>query len=486
MNYLLLTLSLLLLHSSNAFSTESNDDKKVAIVSYMSWHLPFGTLNGCNLWKKNGILYRNFKESTYHNYPVNKLNDVVTNLDPISFANSPVGKGAIEAELEEIKQAGFDVVAYDMLPDPKPRWPTLNSPAYCNLALFDLFGELGIKKGLKLTLLSDIKNLSGDYPNAYQFNESEWTQAYSTIISRYSNKDWYWKLNGIPTVFQFGASTGAIKGKKGGEAIVSWLDLISNLNKESEKIKVFLDVRPREYEANADGFKKAGAIPFLFAPGAPYNFINNFMADLRAENDYLIWPANVNYTNKKIQVHLPPDFARIDSLYSSAISNNSKAIMFNTWNDFGEDTDAAPSKDKSMSMLALLKYYNSWFKTGKKPITNVSQIIIVLPKYRFARTNSRAPKWGGGANEGEDGNPGHIAYYWSNLKVNGWIKVGDSKINLSNGVNFGKTVINQSDVVRVDSFIGGAANINIQSFELESDRPNTPGRNYQYILITEK
>ena len=489
MNYSFFIISLILLsNTSFVFSEESGIKSKTAIVSYMSWYPSIGAINGCNLWKHNGFLYRNHKDATYKNYPIGSFekSSSIPNSDPISFANSALGKSAVESDLNEIKKAGFDVVAYDMLPDPNPKFPELNGPGYCNMSLFSLYGELGIKKGLKFALLSDIKNVSGDYPNGYQFNESQWYRAYENVISKYSMEDWYWKIEGAPVFFQFGATTGAISGKKGADAIHSWINILEDLNKQGKKTKVFLDVRPREFESNVTKFNSVGANPFLFAPGAPYNFINKFMTELKANNDYIIWPVNVNYANKKLKVFLPPDFSRIDSLYSTAILNDADSVFFNTWNDFDEDTDATPSRNKSKAIITLLNYYNTWFKTGKKPTTDISQIIIAAPQHRFSKTVSSAPKWGGGATEGEDENPSQVIYYWVNLKQNGWVKVGQDRINLPKGVSFGKVLINKSEIVEIDTFIGGATNIKIKQFELESDKPNTPGRSYQYLLINER
>lgn len=475
----LLLLSIVFVCSNNASARES-------IVTYLSWYPSFGTVVGCDKWRDGGADYAKRAIQGVNRPHVAERSLASEYTSPITYALSANGGEHIKTELSQIKAAGFDVVAYDMLPSPTPKRPAFARPAYCGLDLFNRVGQIADKLDLKVAVFSDIKNTSADFPGGYTFNSSEWQSAYATILKYYGDEPWYWKPRGRPAVFQFGATVGAIKGLHGVNAIREWGKIANSFSVSGMSLDIFLDVRPNDYLALdvADG--DGGVMPFLFAPGAPSQFSNKFLKDLAVRTPYLVWSVSPGYYNRRLHAYLPPDFMRIHNAYSSALVNNAQAMLVATWNDFEEETDIVHSTHKSNGLLKVFEFYNAWFKSGILPISSKSTIVFAIPSYSFEHTQSASPTWGGGINDAKNHPYGQVVYYWAYIKNNGWFTINGRKVNLRTGLNIGKENIGKATDLNISSSFGGYATAQIESIEDEGTKNTDPGMTFVYKMLEGK
>jgi hypothetical protein len=88
-----------------------------------------------------------------------------------------------------------------------------------------------------------------------------------------------------------------------------------------------------------------------------------------------------------------PDFRRIHDTYAAAIDVGAKWIQVLTWNDFAEDTDILPSKNKGRALLDVFAYYNTWFKTGVQPVPVENKVVISYPLRVPEHVVTKAPAY---------------------------------------------------------------------------------------------
>jgi hypothetical protein len=455
------------------------------VVTYLSWFQPYGTTVGCNQWRAAGSNYEGRRRAGL-NFP-NRSEKIKPRGEilPLTFGLSQAGRDYIRSELELIKLAGFDVIAYDMLPDPNPKYPSFANAAYCGLDLFERYGDIAGELGLKLTLFSDIKNRSSDYPRTYTFTNEEWLSAYTTIGRMYGDKSWFWKPRGVPAIFQFGATVGAMAGKSGNEAIKGWDSLANELSQRRMPLDIFLDIRPSDEIRLFTQQRSGSMIPFVFAPGAPYGFLNRYLTSLSNRSPFLTWSVSPGYYNRSLMAHLPPDFARIHKSYMQAIKEKAKVLMVTTWNDLEEDTDIMPSQTKGMALASIFGFYNKWYKSGVQPSIERSTLIIALPQRQFANIKSGPPSWGDGIAEGEGTMQGKIAYYWALLKDDGWLDINGTRIGLPAGLSFGTHQFGSVTSVQVLTSFNARGFSQIEAAAQEGEREADPGRTYRYLTLEE-
>lgn len=454
-------------------------------VTFLSWYQPFGFVVGCDKWSSGAIGYAQ-RATAGLNRPSRAQSAAPKgDASPVTFGLSDMGARYIRSELTSIREAGFDIVAYDMLPDPRPKRPAIDGPGYCALDLFGRYGEIASELNLKMAVFSDIKNISADHPNGYTFKANDWVSAYGIVHDMFGSKPWYWRPVDAPAIFQFGATEGAIEGVRGVEAVRQWARIAKQLSDSGKKMDILLDVRPIDVSGAGVPPFNSNLRPFIFAPGAPFGFLNDFMARLASENKYPIWSVSPGYYSRRHNVYLPPDFRRIHDTYTRAIASNARLMLVNTWNDFAEDTDIMPSTAKSNAMAYVFEYYNRWFKAHIQPPIGKSAVVLNIPRTRLSEVASGPPSWGNGAAESEGARFGQVVYYWALMRDAGWIMVNGDRTLLPKGVSFGHLNAGKPRSMRISTSFEKNADVQINDESGKHEKDSALGRTYNSVLLEE-
>ena len=402
-------------------------EKPVTIVTYLTWYPAFATLNGCNSWASDGFGHKSSaKKGGVRNYPYPPRNQQekhpLENFNPKTpreaFADASILskiQSMLDQEMDDIKKAGFDMIAIDILPIPPEATNLVKE--FCGINAVKHLGERAKLKGIRSVILSDVMNRSGDYPNGRVMTATEWEHIYQDMIQHAQNWDWYWKKGGkYPVILQFAAGEGSIM--EGGtrlngmQAIRRWYEIKERLDAKNIKGMYFLDFRSNTIPALiANNDDNIGG--FVFAPGAPQGLVNLLTSKIKNSAHDTIWTVSPGYYNQNHKAFFAPDFSRIHKAYMEAINNNINKILFITWNDFREDTDMAPSLNKGDALVNLLAYYNEWFKTKNQPVREKSILVFALPLRKPKIIISHPPAWaqGNGKDYNEDQTHQKV-YFW--------------------------------------------------------------------------
>lgn len=458
---------------------------RVVGVTYLNWYSSVGAGNGCYGWKYNEYGYRNSKISGVKNYP---LASQLVNQVEQPFGARQGAKGAtdaLKADIEDIKWAGFDYVAVDLLPIPPDSKELLEGKGLCGSSFFEFFGNLAAAQGLKSVVFSDRINRSHEYPSGRFFTKPEWTSVYSAILTAAKTQPWYWKIDGRPVVFQFATSEGSIGNFKGKEAVDLWYQIVSELESEGLKAKVYFDLRPEVFTAANGVQNNRGA--FVFAPGAPQGYISSMNKTLLKLNNDIVWTVSpAGYYRQSLGTFIPPDFKRIHYGYLEAIQSNVDKMLLVTWNDFEEDTDIAPSANKGRALLWLTRFYNEWFKTRKQPLPSGPILISATPRTLPLNVVSGAPAWAYRVNVNNEMLGVGRGYYWvyspgnSVLRLNGQILA-----RLGKGVSFGDFEVKPGAGNRLELDSGQVTTFDIQRIQSESQGKDQGGLEYHYQIAGE-
>jgi hypothetical protein len=502
----------LLFSSIQTLATE----KPVTIVTYITWFPAFATMNGCNLWTLGELGYERSIKEGVRNYPYPSkllqerqfLTEFAPSTPKKAFEATSLNlkiQNILDQELSDIKKSGFDVVAIDILPIPPDA--TNITQVFCGIPAVEYIGKRASLMGLKSTILSDVMNRSGDYPNGRVMTVAEWEKIYQNMIQKAHNWKWYWKKNDkYPIIFQFAAGEGSIMedGTRlhGRKAILRWNEIKKRLDAKNFKAMYFLDFRSDSIpvlfvnnDANLGGF--------VFAPGAPQGLVNKLSLQIKNSTHDTVWTVSPGYYSQKLKVFLAPDFSRIHKAYTEAISNGVNKILFITWNDLLEDTDMVPSLNKGDALVKLLAFYNEWFKTRIQPVRDKSILIFASPLRRPETITSHPPVWaqGNGKSYNEDQTHQKI-YYWlytpkgskSSLNFNenvitptldrctdhrGCITIGSFDLN---GRITGSIILKRVNE-KNEVFVSEKSSFSITSTKIEMQRSGTGGLEYRYQAL---
>jgi hypothetical protein len=222
----------------------------------------------------------------------------------------------------------------------------------------------------------------------------------------------------------------------------------------------------------------------MFAPASPATFM---VDEQTIMSNYFsipfMWSVSPGYYNATVNAYTEPDFRRIHDTYLAAIKAGAKFMNVLTWNDFGEDTDIAPSADKGHSLLDIFTYYNQWFKSGKQPPVITDKVIISYPMRIPSEVHTKSPVFGGGRWVAPPYTP--KVFYWANIKSGRTLEVsGVGKVELPSGLSMGEIgVANPGSIV---ARLGSQSTQlpAIKSTAVESQRKGSGGLEYRYIQLT--
>ncbi|MBL8994232.1 MAG: hypothetical protein JNM63_12895, partial [Spirochaetia bacterium] len=374
-------------------------DKEV-IVSVMCWYSPLGSLNGVRNWQVGGYQYeRNRNGESKANYPVPSALKLPPQLVPGSEEYHALMAEAAKLELAKIKSGGFDVAVFDMLP-----WPAYDpaSPASITNVPFNEFRtflswlKAGESVGIKVGFSPDVQNRSGDYPKGYKLNAEEWVRNLAGAYDQIKDYPALWKIEGRPAAIHFGTSILAgnsppVPGDPDPDC--GWRKVLSKLKEMGKNFYFIADIRP--LDKNIEEWSKIADAVYSFAPAGPKNYFAEIHPILEKKFSIpFLWIASPGYYAPAVKSYTEPDFERVHKTYLAAIKSGTKRMVFLTWNDFGEDTDIAPSANKGNCLLDVVAYYNEWFKSGKQPEIAAEKIIVSYPAFIPENISTKVPVWG--------------------------------------------------------------------------------------------
>lgn len=487
-NAKLATLSASTLPSQAPIGRENVKGRQV-VVTVLSWYSPLGALNGSKWWRQDGYKYEDAKASNgVKNYP---LTSGIT----LPVLGPKVGSDEFhtlqyQAALEDLRQmrmAGFDVAAFDMLPmpafNPKKPLDSTNTP-FTHYETFLQWLKAGEAVGMKVALFADIKNHSADYPKGYTLDVQEWVNALGGGLDNAKSFSSLWRLDGKPVIIHFGTdvSSGAppMAGDKNPDG--GWRYVLKSLRESGRSFYFIADVRPNTFGGVEVWSGLADAV-HIFAPASTASYLSDTQTAMSSAYTVpYMWSVSPGYYNAQQKIYTEPDFRRIHDTYVAAMKSGAKLINVLTWNDFGEDTDIAPSANKGRALLDIFSYYNNWFKWGAPPLTKVDEVILAYPTRIPTKVQSFSRSEGPLKELGQTYAP--KVFYWANIKTGRTLEVaGVGKVKLPSGLSMGELGMATPSSMLVN--LGGYSKRLpiIRKISSENQQENEGGLEYSYVIM---
>ena len=459
------------------------------VVTVLSWYSPIGALNGSKWWSQAGYGYQGAKASNgVKNYPL-------TPAISLPIQEPQVGSGEFytlqyQAALEDLRQmrmAGFDVAAFDMLPMPafNPEKPldSTNAP-FTHYETFLRWLKAGEAVGMKVALFADIKNQSADYPNGYVLDVKEWVSTLGGALDNLRQSPALWRLDGRPVIIHFGTdmSSGAPPMKGDDKPDGGWRYVLKTLRDSGRSFYFIADVRPPLF-AGAPEWSHIADATHMFAPASPASFMTGKQTEMSTSFKVpYMWSVSPGYYNSAVNAYTEPDFHRIHETYLAAMKAGAKLINVMTWNDFGEDTDIAPSANKGRALLDIFSFYNDWFKSGVQPAVKEDEVILAYPARIPTNVHTRSPIYGLGKWVAPEFTP--KVFYWANIKTGRKLEVvGVGQVNLPSGLSMGELGLATPQPIRVN--LGGYSMQLplIRKISDERQQKEAGGLEYRYVIM---
>jgi hypothetical protein len=96
------------------------------------------------------------------------------------------------------------------------------------------------------------------------------------------------------------------------------------------------------------------------------------------------WSAPLGMFQKEnipYEVHAAKGLDKMDSQWQDVREQGSTLLQLITWNDYGENTNIAPSYNTRYTLYDLTGFYIEWWKTGKQPIPKRDKLYLIYRKY---------------------------------------------------------------------------------------------------------
>ena len=422
-------------------------DTRTTVAVVLSWYTILGASNGRVGWKNDGFAYKSITEnkarhwkSLLHNAPLaSRQFEVRPTPSRLSNAYWNLVREAAREELGLLKEAGFDVFAFDMLPNPNFDPNIVMGPNNEPFALFSEFKiwlDVAGEYGMKGIVFADIWARSGDFPTRVVLNDRQWIDTISASIEVVGQSANYWRRGSRPVLMHFGTDRrmGAAPISSSSATHGGWADILGSLKKRGLDIFFVADVRRPDIEK--DEWVPWASALYMFIPSAPTSYIVDFQTESAKEfgSDWF-WVVSPGYYRPGV-AYVKPDFSRLHSSYAAAAKSSSEVLVFLTWNDFEEETDIVPSLRKGPGLNNIVKCYNSYFKTRGWACDEL--LVIAYPPAIGVDQQTPSPRnWGGRLAWSEKPFADEY-YFWAFSDVAGRVLNCESgNVTLRAGVNFG-------------------------------------------------
>lgn len=394
-------LPVLLLAAAALVAGDAAEPPRQALISVMSWYTPLGALNGVRMWKKDGQGYAGARANPGgENWRWPQPDPPAAPLVPGSPACEDAQEAAARADLALIGAAGFDVALFCMAP--WPRWDEQRPLAADNAPLagfttFQRWLRAAAGTPVRMGLFPDIANQSGDHPQRVVPDPALWTRLLHGALAACGDQPALWRVDGRPAVFHFGTSglAGNPIDKDAPGPDQGWRTVLAGLRAAGDHPYFIADIRPHDPERAAwDGLVDA---VHCFAPAGPGAFMAEMQTLMhRRHRVPYVWGVSPGYyrNDPRMSAWVAPDFRRFHDGCRAALAAGARYWHVMTWNDFGEDTDIAPSAFKGRCLLDVASFYARWFKAGRAPEAWREQIIVGYPRAIPARVGARSVVWG--------------------------------------------------------------------------------------------
>ena len=353
----------------------------------------------------------------------------------------PLELAAAREHMKRIRESGFDLVFFDMLPipdyDPAQALTFTNEPFYYFSNYFEWM-KAAEENNLKLGIFADVGNQSARYPQYRSITRDEWVKILHAALGMIPESPAAWKVNGVDGVVHFG--TDCVYNLKASPVPGApmpdggWREVWKLLREKGDEFFFVSDIRPHGRDGDWDGLADAA---YLFAPAGPAPFMTEYQADIsrRLRITPYYWTVSSGYHRIR-RDYTQPDFSRLHDTYLAALRAGTRKIIVMTWNDLGEDHDIWPSANKGSELLDVVAFYNDWFKRGKQPEIVKEKLIVAYPFRAPAEAASKPPVYGGGKWASPAFEP--KVFYWSALRRPKRVGLAGRTLELPAGIAMGE------------------------------------------------
>ena len=227
--------------------------------------------------------------------------------------------------------------------------------------------------GLQGCIFADVWNMSGDFPNKAKLSPDRWVEVLVAALRTAKTERAYWLKNGSPVVFHFATDKRmkAAPDPDADDVDGGWRNIVKRVRTQ-ESIYFVADARRPDIEGDS-WLGWADAI-YMFSPASPTKYMVDFQSQVAEKyGARYFWSASPGYYRPKLSF-VAPSLKRLDEVYSAAVESKSQILVWETWNDFEEETDIVPSMRKGRASCST---WLAVITSGLKPAGSSSAKILL-------------------------------------------------------------------------------------------------------------
>lgn len=466
-------------------------EPRTTVAVVLSWYTALGASNGRVGWKEGGFAYQSMSRSTPKSWTALLHNAPLLAQSNAGIAQPANGsprywelvRASASAELTQLKSAGFDVVAFDMQPRPSFR---PNSPISHDNEPFTFFSEFKIwldeaqKIGLRACIFADVWAMSGDFPQKKLLSSDQWRDALVSALDQAASHPAYWRIGRDPVVMHFATDRRMNAAPDPSATTVDggWSAIIRAVRQSGQRIHFVSDVR--RPDVDGESWMSWSNAMYMFIPAAPTSYLSEYQTAIsRKYGPSFFWSVSPGYYRPKLSF-VPPDFRRLSESYNAAAASSANVLIFQTWNDFEEETDIVPSIRKGDALASIVGCYNRLFKTGT--LDCGGRLAVSFPNALPNEQTTPSPRfWGGRPSWSENGFQPK-AYYWlSGLAAGLSLKCNGVQLAAGRGIHIGEIPLSERS--EVTCTVGGRQLVipALRAVDREEDVPLNAGLRYRTL-----